>query len=113
MSEGGRFTEKGGNSSYGTKFDGVISAASVGRYRSVLEPEQVRVVQLFASRDMARLGYERDPTACSRTQHLRFALAALPLELVRFVAWHIREATRGARGRPVPSYRLEPAGASG
>ena len=109
MSNGGRFTEKGGNSSYGTRHDGVVSQSSVGRYRSVLTVDQIAFVQLLAGREMSRFGYTFDGAA-SAHRGIGFALTVVPFEMLRFQAWRVREAVRDARGRPVPAYRLVPMG---
>ncbi len=110
MSNGGRFSEKGGNSSYGTRHDGVVSSSSVGRYRSVLTADQVAFVQLLASREMMRFGYALDGLRSSRSRRIGFALGVLPFEMLRFQAWCARDAVRDVRGRPVPAYRLVPVG---
>jgi hypothetical protein len=112
MRNGGRFTETGGNSSYGTRHDGVVSPSSVGRYRSVLTAEQVAFVQLLANREMLRFGYPLDEHRSSPSRRVGFALAVVPFEMLRFQAWRARDAVRDARGRPVPAYRLVPAGSA-
>lgn len=113
MGDAGRFTETGGNSSYGTRFDGAITSSSVGRYRTVLSPTQIAFVQLVAGETMQRLQYELDPTPRSVGTRVRLALGAVPLESARLLAWRARESVRERRGRPVPAHRLVAAGPTG
>lgn len=111
MDGASRFKTEGGNSSYGSRAPAEISADSVGRFRAVLSPRDIAVMQRFAGEEMLRFGYELEPVSLGVTGRVRVALGALPLETARLLAWRAREAYRDRRGRPVPAYRIvEPAG---
>lgn len=110
MEGAARFREEGSNSSYGPRDPGVISPESIGRFRQVLSHRQVAFIERFARREMAIFGYEAEvPTLASR-QRLAFVLRDVPLEVGHLLAWRTREAMRDRMGRPVPAYRLQPAG---
>jgi Sulfotransferase family len=100
------FSDRGSNSSYGRRSPGTITTSSVGRYREVLTPRQVAYVQTLAGDLMVHLGYAPDPVPLRPVGWARFALATVPLETARLLAWRAREAVRDRRGRPVPSYRM-------
>lgn len=111
MDGASRFKTEGGNSSYGSRAPAEISADSVGRFRAVLSPRDIAVMQRFAGEEMLRFGYELEPVSLGVTGRVRVALGALPLETARLLAWRAREAYRDRKGRPVPSYRIvDPAG---
>jgi hypothetical protein len=105
-----RFREEGSNSSYGPRDPGVISTGSIGRYREVLSRRQVAFIERFARQEMALFGYEPEVGALPSRQRLAFELRDVPIELGHLFAWRTREAVRDRAGRPVPSYRLVPAG---
>lgn len=106
MGEAPSLTDKGFNSSYGA-FEGIqISTASIGRFRSVLDPDQVAFVHLVAADEMTRHGYSLDPVDLGPVATLRYRGWRVPLELARMTAWKTRELVRDRRGRPVPEYRI-------
>jgi hypothetical protein len=101
-----RFLEQGSNSSYGRREPGVISTQSIGRFRTVLSRDQIAFMQRHAHDEMAHFGYDQDAIRFSMAQRSRYAMAVVPLEVSRLLAWRGREAVRNRAGRPVPSYRL-------
>jgi hypothetical protein len=105
------FRDKGSNSSYGRRATRTISSDSVGKYRDVLSVTDIAFVQMVASDEMARYGYEIEPQHLPPGLRVRFVLGNVPWESCRLVAWRTREAVRNRRGRAVPSYRLVESGA--
>ncbi|GIU90021.1 MAG: hypothetical protein KatS3mg010_1120 [Acidimicrobiia bacterium] len=113
MDGAARFKNEGGNSSYGSREPAAITPDSVGRFRTVLSGRDIALMQMFAADEMERYGYVPERVALDVAGRLRLALAGVPLEVARLVAWRAREAYRNRRGRPVPSYRLvDPAAAA-
>jgi len=101
-----QFREEGGNSSYGQREPGRITASSVGKFRHVLSPQQVAFLQLMTGRKMPAYGYSLDEVKLSAGQRIRFVLLDLPLNLARMLGWYTREAALNRIGRKVPSERL-------
>lgn len=101
-----KFRERGSNSSYGRQETGVISTKSIGRFRKVLSPRQIAFIQILTARGMARFDYEPERIRFTFGQRLHFAVADLPLESARLLAWRTLEAIGNRTGRPVPTYRL-------
>ncbi len=102
------FVDKGGNSSYGSRKPGVISASSVGRYRQVLSKGEIAFVQTHAAAEMLAFDYPPDPIAFEPAERLRYIFAQWPANAARLIAWRAIESVQNRRGRPVPSYRLVP-----
>jgi hypothetical protein len=102
------FRDRGGNSSYGRREVGAISADSVGRFREVLTPQQIAFIDRTAGRRMRRLGYEAEDVQLSAADRVRFALADLPVNLAALVAWRTREAVMQRRGHRLSERRLVP-----
>lgn len=101
MGGAGSFRESGGNSSYGARTPGTISADSIGRYRSVLTRGQIEFIEGAAGEEMAAMGYPAGKTSA------RAALARHPVEAVRYAAWGSRESVRRRIGESgVPAYRM-------
>jgi hypothetical protein len=101
-----RFRQQGSNSSYGRLDRGVISTQSIGRFRQILAPGEIALIQVLAKEQMASFNYEAEATRLLIHQRFRLALGNVPLELARFVAWRTRERIRDRFGRPVRAYRL-------
>jgi hypothetical protein len=101
-----QFREEGGNSSYGQREPGKISASSVGKFRQVLSKQQIAFLQLFTGGKMIANGYPLEPVRLKASQLVSFVLVDLPLNLARMVFWYIREALLNWIGRKVPSYRI-------
>lgn len=106
MQSAEQFREEGGNSSYGQREPGKISASSVGKFRQVLSPRQVAFMQLITSRKMAAYGYAVEQVKWTIPQAIRFVLLDLPLNLARMAGWYLREGFLNRVGRQVPSRRL-------
>lgn len=106
-----RFLEQGSNSSYGPREAGIISTDSIGRFREVLSPREIAFMQTVARHEMADFSYAPVPVRLPAAQRVRYAVADLPFESARLLAWRARESFRNRAGRPVPTYRLVDQGA--
>ncbi len=106
MDSADQFRKDGGNSSYGRREPGKISASSVGKFRKVLSGRQIAFLQLLAGQKMADFGYASEPVILSVYQWLSFVLLDIPFDLIRMAAWYGREILLNTVGRKVPSYRL-------
>lgn len=106
MESAEQFREEGGNSSYGQREVGKISTSSVGKFRQVMNPRQVALMQWFTGRKMDQYGYTSDPVSLSTPDRLQLALVDVPLNLLRMAFWVSREWLLNRVGRKVPSYRL-------
>jgi hypothetical protein len=100
------FRDQGSNSSYGARAVGEISTASIGRYRTVLSPTQIKFFDAVAGRRMRGFDYDRDDVPLSLREGLHFAAITLPLESARLAGWRVRSEFRSRRRRTVPHYRL-------
>jgi len=111
-----QFRDEGGNSSYGQREPGKISASSVGKFRKVLTGRQVAFMQLFSRKSMQAHGYEPDQIRLGIIDWVRFLIVEFPFNMVRMLAWWARESFLNRVGRDVPSERIvsehEAAGAS-
>lgn len=106
MEGSGLFRDEGGNSSYGSRRPGEISNRSIGKYQTVLSPQQIYYMQLVAGNVMSEFEYERVRISLSSVQLAAFFSLRFPFETLRRAAWHARESYRDQIGRAVPSYRL-------
>ncbi len=112
MSGAKSFRDEGGNSSYGQHRPGRISTKSIGRFRQVLNPRQIALMQLFAGREMTALDYPLEAVRLSPGERLWLYLVNLPDSLARMGAWWTRELVLNQVGRPVPAYRIIPSAES-
>jgi len=94
------------NSSFGDIAPGTISTTGVGRFRDVLTPSEVRLIQSVARRQMARTGYEPVEMEMSLGGTLRHVAWDLPGSVVRVTAWRAYAHLRRRRGVAVPASRL-------
>lgn len=101
-----QFRNEGGNSSYGQREPGKISASSVGKFRKVLSTREIAFMQLFTGKKMAVYGYELVETRLSLPEQLLFAFWDFPFNLLRMWAWSGREAILNQVGRAVPRERI-------
>jgi Sulfotransferase family len=92
-----------GNSSYGTIPEGTISTKSIGRYRSVLRPEEIAFVEARAGAHMRRRGYELD---APRVNRIRYRLVDYPVNLAKMVGWRAREKAYDLTGRDPQTHTL-------
>jgi hypothetical protein len=106
MKSAEQFRKGGGNSSYGAREPGKISTSSVGKFRKVLNGQQIAFLQLFAGTKMMDYQYENEPVILTVGQWLSFVLLYIPFDLFRMVGWYLRESILNLIGRKVPSYRL-------
>ena len=95
-----------GNSSYGAIPEGTISTRSIGKYRDVMRPSDIRFLQSRASTEMLALGYVLDPIAMSALETVRYRLWGAPIERVRETAWRGREWVRDRLGRAAPDHTM-------
>jgi hypothetical protein len=101
-----QFRDKGGNSSYGSREPGKISANSVGKFQQVLSPSQVAFMQLFSKKSMQAYGYEPIRTNLGFWDWVKFLLFELPFNISRMFAWWARESALNRIGRDLPSERV-------
>jgi hypothetical protein len=106
MRGGGRFHEEGSNSSYGPREVGVIAPDSIGKFRSVLSPRQIAVIQHLAGEPMAALGYRRDGVELRAAERLRLWAVDLPYYYAAGTAWRVRASVLRSRGEHLPESRL-------
>ncbi|MEO8509635.1 MAG: sulfotransferase [Chloroflexota bacterium] len=85
------FRDAGGNSSYERFAEGTISTASIGRYRSVLDPADLGFITSSAAAEMRRHGYEVGSEKAPASGRLRYRLVAWPMNAVRMAGWRARE----------------------
>lgn len=85
------FRAKGGNSSFDSHEAGGISTRPVGRYRSVLRPDEVAFIQACVARQMRNLSYEPDAVALPPAARVSFAVRTLPINVSRLVGWWVLE----------------------
>lgn len=104
------FRKQGSNSSYGPRRVGTISTDSIGRYASVLTPDQVRFIDRRVGALMAGFGYAMTETGDGAS--LTYVVRTLSPELLRYRGWQVRQAWRSWRGLDVPDYRLIETGKS-
>jgi hypothetical protein len=101
-----QFRDKGGNSSYGSREPGKISASSVGKFQQVLSPIQVVFMQFFAQKSMRAYSYQPVKTKLRFGDRLRCVLFEFPFNIMRMLMWWIREFVLNRIGRDVPSERI-------
>lgn len=104
------FRDQGSNSSYGQREAGVISADSIGKYRSVLSLGQAKFIEHIGGDLMEHFGYPLDRPELDRGAVVGYITVTRPVETVRFRAWQVQQARRDRVGRVVPSYRLVESG---
>ncbi len=104
MEGASEFRDAGANSSYGPRTAGVISPASVGKFREVLEAPEIAFIQSRLAGEMAALGYEAEDVA--PVQRSLRNLIATGADVARFHLWRAREERKNRVGRRLPSYRI-------
>jgi len=103
-----QFRDEGGNSSYGQREPGKITASSVGKFRKVLTGRQVVFMQLFSRRSMQAYGYEPDKFHFGVMDWVRSVFFEFPFNVLRMLTWWLRELILNRMGRDVPSERIVP-----
>jgi hypothetical protein len=96
----------GGNSSYGSLPEGMISTASIGRFRSVLDPTDIAFVDSMAGTVMERHGYAREPVDWNPLGRARYTAIAWPLNVARLTAWRLRQWFYDVVGRDPQAHTL-------
>ncbi len=83
MSDFPGFRNRGGNSSFAPVTG--ISAAPVGRFREYMRPSKIKLCELVAGHDLARLGYEPSHIRLGMSERLRLVLIESPTALFRIL----------------------------
>jgi len=96
----------GGNSSFGRIDPGTISTRSIGRFRVVLEPEEIASIQMSCGRYLKKYGYSAGATGLSRRKRSAFMVKDVPLTSIRIAGWITVDKMNELRGRTVPERRL-------
>jgi hypothetical protein len=105
MRGGDQRSLEGGNSSFDTLPPGVISARSVGRYRSALPARKVAFIEYACRSSMQTLGYELDYPVLGSADKLRY-FGDIVDGTFRIPAWLLNESLAERRTRGVPHHRL-------
>ena len=103
-----RLLEKGGNSSYGKRQPGVIASDSVARYRKVLSRQEIVFIQSHCRNEMLSYDYALDAIDFSLTERVSYWLLDWPVNLVRLLAWTVKDWLQNRTGRKLPLRRLVP-----
>jgi len=103
-----QFRDDGGNSSYGQREPGKISASSVGKFREVLSDRQVIFMQLFSRKSMETYGYEPEKIRMGFADRIGYVVYEFPLNFFRLLMWWLREIYLNRVGRNVPAERIVP-----
>ncbi len=93
----------GGNSSFENFQPGTISTKSIGRFRKVLDQQDIAFMQTCAGRDMVTFNYPLVPIQLSLGDRSLFYLVNLPMNYIRMRGW----ITLNKRGKSVPEHRLK------
>lgn len=96
----------GGNSSFGRIEPDTISTSSIGRFRTVLRPEEIAYLQLSCGRYMKEHGYLPGPIGLSSRERSVFMVRDVPLNSLRVAGWVALDWVKERRGRTVPDRRL-------
>lgn len=99
------FRDAGANSSYGKRASEAVTPDSIGRFRTVLSPEQVAFIQASAGRSMRKLDYDLDALHLDGRSWVRAWGVTAPVEAARLLGWMARDAWRDRTGRTLPAYR--------
>ena len=78
MQGAGGFRDGGSNSSYGPRDVGVIAPDSIGKFRSVLSPRQISVIQHLAGDQLSAFGYDIEDVKLAPAQTARLWAIDLP-----------------------------------
>lgn len=105
MSGAADYRDSGGNSSFEKIEPGTISTKSIGRYRSIISPVELAYIQIFAGKEMQKLGYELDPLDTPFQEKIAL-LGAMPINLARMLAWITLTDLKIKRGEPIPPNRM-------
>lgn len=65
-----------------------LTTAYIGRFRGRVPPGEIAFIQLFAGREMQRLGYALEPIRLTGSDRLRFSLVERQANLARLMAWY-------------------------
>jgi hypothetical protein len=101
-------TVAGANSSFGDLEPGAISTKGIGRYRTLLSPEELRFLETTLGRAEESVGYQREEAPLLLTTWPHYYGWFFPSNLARMIAWTAVSRVRIARGRSLPASRLDP-----
>jgi len=107
MRGSGKFRERGGNSSYGTRRT-TVTRDSIGRFRQVLSKSEIAFMQACAGARMRAFDYSLDSIRFSWKDALLLYCFDGPINLARFLFWQFRESYENRAGRKLPAYRIIP-----
>ena len=97
--------EVGGNSSFENFEPGTISTKSIGRFRTVLDPQHIAFIQTATGRDMVSFDYPLEPVQLSSGDRAKYYLVDLPKNYIRMAGWIAVNNLANKRGRGVPKHR--------
>jgi len=100
------YRESGGNSSFEEITPGIISTKPIGRYKNVLMPAEIAFIQLFASKEMQNLGYEKEPVKFTFLEATKFYLWVLPFQAIRMIGWMFVSSLTSIKKARVPEKRF-------
>jgi len=98
--------DMGGNSSFDQFEPGEISTKSVGRYKTALTNNEIMFTQIYSEKILREFGYPLENLGLSIREQIQFNLVERPINLVRMIAWLLREAIRDRLGRKLPEERM-------
>lgn len=93
------------NSSFGDLGRRAISTRAIGRFREVLEPEEIAFIQAVSKKGMHRFEYPREGIPVSRLG-ARYYVIGFPHALARMWAWRANARLRLARGPRLPEAKM-------
>lgn len=93
------------NSSFGDLGQRTISTRAIGRFKEVLEPEEIAFIQAVSKKGMHRFDYPPVDIPASRLE-ARFYVLGFPHALARMWAWRANARLRFARGARLPEAKM-------
>ncbi len=92
-----------GNSTFEQFQPQTISTRPIGRYREVLDPDEVASVEALCRTAMQTMGY---PVSELAAPSMRWRLRTYPEDYARTALWRLRQRRVRSVGEPVPEHRL-------
>jgi len=106
MQGASQFRDNGGNSSFESHQAGSISRSPVGRYRKLLQPRELALMQALAKHEMSDFDYPTDPVKFSTADLLRHHLIDRPVGWALAVQWQVRQEYKFWAGRDPSARRV-------
>lgn len=94
--------DQGGNSSFGPQTPGSISTGSIGRYREILDPEEIAFIERMCLEGMEEFDYPPDGIRPGWP----FWMTDFPILAARTNLWRLQDSRRRRRGHLIPDRRL-------